>query len=48
MSAKTIKLSDMENLIPPVKIADFFHLSIILLILGFFVSCWFLLYDNYI
>lgn len=31
-------------LTPPVKIAENFNLSLILLLLGFFIACWFLLY----
>ena len=29
----------------PVKVSEYFQLSLIFLLLGFFISCWFLLYN---
>ena len=44
MSTQT---QSLEMLIPPVNIADHFQLSIILLVLGFILTCIFLLYKNF-
>jgi len=51
MSSRTL-ISSAANfkptplmLSPPVRIADHFHLALVLLILGFFITCWFLLYE---
>lgn len=38
------QLKTMKLLIPPIRIADHFNLSIILLVLGFIIACLLLLY----